>query len=44
MNKKGGFIAEILGTIVLVLGGFIAGHFFGDAIISIIKGWLGGGS
>ena len=40
MNKKGGFIASIIGDVFLFVGGFVGGYFFGDKIIAIVRGWL----
>ena len=39
-SKKGGLISETLGLIFIFVGGFVGGYFFGDKIISIIRGWL----
>lgn len=40
MNEKGGIIASIIGDIFLFIGGFCGGYFFGDKIITIVRGWL----
>ena len=37
MNKKGGFIADI----ILIVVGFIVGYLYGDFIINLIKSlWI----